>query len=88
MAQKFLTDLSVMRIEQPPIMLFCDNNRAVEQSKELRNYRKGKHIKHKYHLIRDIVSSHLVDPFTKTLSHKIFKSHLEDQKAISLKLFC
>jgi hypothetical protein len=50
--RKFLRDLGVMRVEQSPITLFCNNSGTVAQSKEPRNHRKGKHIERKYHLIR------------------------------------
>ena len=49
--KKFLSDLGVMRIEQVPITLFCDNSRVVAQSKDPRNHKKGKHIERKYHII-------------------------------------
>uniref|UniRef100_A0A2N9EGU7 Reverse transcriptase Ty1/copia-type domain-containing protein n=1 Tax=Fagus sylvatica TaxID=28930 RepID=A0A2N9EGU7_FAGSY len=87
--RKFLSDLGVTRIEQIPIILFCDNSGAVAQSKEPRNHKKGKHIERKYHLIREIVAhgdvivakiasaENLVDPFTKTLPQRTFESHLE-----------
>ena len=77
--KKFLFDLGVVRIEQVPITLFCDNNGAVAQSKDPRNHNKGKHIERKYHIIRDIFArgdvvvakidsaNNLVDPFTKAL---------------------
>ena len=54
--KKFLYDLGVVRIEQVPITLFCDNSGAVAKSKNLRNHKKGKHIERKYHIIRDIVA--------------------------------
>jgi hypothetical protein len=53
------------------------------------NHKREKHIKHKYHFIREIISQgdtvvakitsieNLADPFTKTLLQKTFKSHLE-----------
>ena len=78
-----------MRIEQVPITFFCDNSGAVTQSKDPRNYKKGKHIERKYHIIRDIVThrdvvvakiesaNNLADPFTKTLPQRTFESHLE-----------
>ena len=40
---------------QLPITLYCDNSGVVANSKEPRAHKKGKHIEHKYHLIRDIV---------------------------------
>ena len=60
------------------------------QSKELRNHEKGKHVKQKYHLIRDIVQrgdvivtkivtkDNLTDPFTKALPSKVFDCHLDN----------
>ena len=87
--KKFLSNLGVVRIEQAPITLFCDNSGAVAQSKDSRNHKKGKHIKRKYHIIRDIIArgdvvvakiesaNNLADPFTKALPQKTFKSHLE-----------
>ena len=49
--KKFLFDLGVMRMEQVPITLFCENSGAVAQSKDPRNHKKGKHIERKYHTI-------------------------------------
>ena len=87
--KKFLYDLGVMRMEQVPITLFCNNSEVVAQSKDPRNHKKGKHIKRKYHIIRDIVArgdvvvakienaKNLEYPFTKALPQKTFESHLE-----------
>ena len=38
--KKFLSDLGVVRIEQVPITLFCNNSGAVAQSKGPRNHKK------------------------------------------------
>ena len=87
--KKFHSDLGVIRMEQVPITLFCDNNGAIAQSKDPRNHKKGKHIERKYHIIRDIIArgdvvvtkiesaNNLADPFTKTLPQRTFESHLE-----------
>lgn len=42
--KKFLSNLGAMRMEQVPITLFCENSRAVAQSKYPRNHKKGIHI--------------------------------------------
>ena len=85
--KKFLSDLGVVRMEQVPITLFCNNSGAVAQSKDPMNHKKGKHIERKYHIIRDIVTqgdvvvakidsaSNLADPFTKTYFKGLF-SHI------------
>ena len=54
--KKFLSDLGVVRMEQVPITLFCNNSGTVAQSKDPRNHKKGKHIERKYHIIQDIVA--------------------------------
>ena len=86
--KKFITDLEVVPNMDKPIVLYCDNSGAVENSKELRSHKRGKHIERKYHLIREIVhrgdmavmkiasQDNLVDPFTKTLPAKSFEGHL------------
>ena len=84
--KKFLFNLGVVRMEQVPITLFCDNSGVVAQSEDLRNYKKGKHIKRKYHIVThgDVVvakiesANNLVDPFTKALPQRTFESHLEE----------
>ena len=90
--KKFLSDLGVVRMEQVPITLFCDSSGMVAQSKDPRNHKKGKHIERKYHIIRDIVAhgdvvvakiesaNNLVDPFTKALLQRSFKSHWREWK--------
>ena len=87
--KKFLFDLGVVRIEQVPITLFCDNSGVVAQSKDPWNHKKGKHIERKYHIIQDIVAlgdvviakidsaNNLANPFTKALPQRTFESHLE-----------
>ena len=78
-------DLGVVRIEQVPITLFCDNSGVVAQSKDPRNHKKGKHIERKYHIIRDIIThgdvvvakiesaNNLANPFTQSLASKDFR---------------
>ena len=65
---------------QSAITLYCNNSRAVANSKEPRSHKREKHIERKYHLIREIVSrgdavvsqiaseDNLADPITKGLA--------------------
>ena len=53
--KKFLIELGVVPALLSPITLYYDNSGTVAQSKEPRNHGEGKHVKRKYHLIRDIV---------------------------------
>ena len=87
--RKFLKDLEIVPDNEQPITLYCDNSGAVANSKEPRSHKRSKHIERKYHLIRDIVargdvkvekiSTHdnIADPFTKTLSSRVFDKHVE-----------
>ena len=77
-------DLEVVPSVQSTITLYCDNSRAIANSKEPRSHKRGKHIERKYLLIQEIVGSkpdciknNLADPFTKYLTQKIFDQHVE-----------
>ena len=82
--RNFLRDLEVNSNLEKPMVVYCDNSGAVANSKEPRSHQRGKHIERKFVLIREIVecgdvtvckfksNDNLVDPFTKTLSSKVF----------------
>ena len=88
--KNFLSDLKVVLNMDKPITLYCDNSGAVENSKELHNQKRRKHIERKYHSIwkiinrRDVIVTkipmldNLADPITKTLSKKQFFKHVEE----------
>ena len=87
--KKFYTDLEVVPNMEKPLVLYCDNSEAVENSKEPRSHKRGKHIETKYHMIREIVhrgdvavmkiasEQDLADPFTNTLPERVFTGHLK-----------
>ena len=87
--KNFLLDLGVVPSMQLPITLYCDNSGAVANLKEPRTHKKGMHIRHKYHLIRDVVkrgdvvvtkiasANNLTNPFTKSLPAKTLDRHVE-----------
>ena len=87
--RKFLIDLEVVPDAAQPMTLYCDNSGAVANSKEPRSHKRSKHIERRYYLIREIVargdvevkqiSTHdnIANPFTKTLSIRVFEKHLE-----------
>ena len=78
--------------ERPTITLYCDNSGVVANSKEPRSHKRGKHIKRKYHLIREIVNrgdvtvsqitseDNLAYPFTKDLTQETFDRHVEGMR--------
>ena len=73
---------------QKPMTLYCDNSGVVANSKP-RSHKRGKHIKWRYHLLREIVhrgaiivrkidiADNLANQFTKNLVTKLFERHLE-----------
>ena len=87
--RKFLSDLEVIPNLKQPMVVYCDNSGAVTNSKEPNSHQRGKHIERKFHHIRKIVEHRDVtvckiksednraDPFTKTLSSRVFEGHLE-----------
>ena len=90
-------ELEVVPNMHEPIRLYCDDSGVVANAKESRNHRKGKHIKRKFHLVREIVNrgvvsiekivfvNNIVDLVTKTLPARSFEQHLEGMglKALS-----
>ena len=86
--RKCLMELDVIVKVVDPMILYCDNSGVVAQAKEPKNHRKDKHIKRKYHLVREIVQrgdiivekiaseDNLVYSFTKALRTKVFDSHV------------
>ena len=51
----FINKLGVVPSIVGPIPLYCDNNGAIAQAKELRSYQRSKHVLRRYHLIREII---------------------------------
>ena len=85
--RKFLMGLGIVPLAVLSLVLFCDNNGMMAQSKEPKNHRKDKHIKKKYQLIHEMVmkrdvsmekiisQKNLVNHFTKILSTRVFDGH-------------
>ena len=80
--KKFITELGVVPSIVHPILLYCDNNGAIAQTKEPRSHQRSKHVLRRYHLIREIISKNdvkiekiptdqnIADPLTKPLPQK------------------
>ncbi|CAL9111403.1 unnamed protein product [Musa textilis] len=85
--KKFIIDLGVVPSNEESIPLYCDNNEAITQAKELRSHQKSKHVLRRFHLIREIVTrkdvvvkrvpseDNIADPLTKPLSQIVFERH-------------
>ncbi|KAM6551247.1 hypothetical protein CsatB_001055 [Cannabis sativa] len=85
--RKFFSGLGVVPGMEKPLVLLCDNTRAIANSKEPRSHKRSKHIERKYHIIREYVArgdvlvekvdtkDNLTDPFTKVLAGTAFEKH-------------
>ncbi|KAK4381105.1 Retrovirus-related Pol polyprotein from transposon TNT 1-94 [Sesamum angolense] len=88
--KNYIQDLGVVPSIAEPIVIFCDNNGAIAQAKELRYHHRSKHILRRYHLLRDMVSrgdfridrlssaENITDPLTKSMSQIAHTQHLEN----------
>ena len=92
--KNFIGDLGVVPSNEDPIEIFCDNEGAVALTKEPRDHGRSRHIKRKYHYIRNVVEEGEIvvkrvsseenpaDPFTKGLA---FDRHSLHAKAIGMR---
>ena len=55
--KKFISDLGVVRMEQVPITLFCNNSEVVAQFKDPRYHKKEKHIERKESTLKESTTS-------------------------------
>ena len=51
--RKFVGELDVVPSIKGPIALYCDNNGAIAQAREPREHQKVKHVKRRFHMIRE-----------------------------------
>ena len=85
--RNFIGDLGVVSSNEDPIEILCDNEGAVNLTKEPRDHGRSRNIKRKYHYIRnameevEIVVKRIssgenpVEPFTKGLAHNRHSIH-------------
>ena len=78
--REFIDELGVVPSIMEPVELYCDNTGTIANVKDHRSSKRTMHIKHKYHLIRELVEngdikmckvgmdSNTADPLTKPLS--------------------
>ncbi|KAI5324164.1 hypothetical protein L3X38_033237 [Prunus dulcis] len=78
--KKFITELGVVPSIKQPVILYCDNNRAITQVKEPRSHQRSKHMQRCYHVIWEYIAdgditvlkvalaNNIADPLTKLMS--------------------
>src|SRR4051812_22073139 len=85
--RNLLIAFGVVQGASSPLDVYCDHNGAIAQAKEPRQHQKNKHIRMRYHQIREFVEdgsvmvckihtdSNVVDPLTKPLSQPAHEAH-------------
>ncbi|KAL0361241.1 UNVERIFIED_CONTAM: Retrovirus-related Pol polyprotein from transposon RE2 [Sesamum radiatum] len=78
--KNYIQELGVVPSIAEAVVIFCDNNGAIAQAKELRSHHRSNHILRRYHLLRKMVSrgdcrmdrvssaENTADPLTKPMS--------------------
>ncbi|KAL0433808.1 UNVERIFIED_CONTAM: hypothetical protein Slati_2715100 [Sesamum latifolium] len=54
--KNYIQELGVVPSIAEPVVIFCDNNGAIAQTKKPRSHHRSKHILRRYHLLREMLS--------------------------------
>jgi hypothetical protein len=85
--KEFISELGVVPSALDPMVICCDKNGAIANAKEPRSHKNSKHIKRRFHSIREHVKDgdikiwkvhtdlNVADPLTKALSKKKHGQH-------------
>ena len=85
--KEFITELGVVPSALDPMVIYCDNNGAIANAKEPRSHKNSKHIKRRFHSIREHVKDgdikickvhtdlNVADPLTKVLHRAKHDQH-------------
>ena len=86
--RSFLQHLKIVKTALEPVTIFCDNTAALVMAKDPKYHGKTKHIKKRYHYIRDAIiendvvlkhiftSNMVTDPLTKPIAKDVFVKHV------------
>ncbi|KAL0319547.1 UNVERIFIED_CONTAM: Retrovirus-related Pol polyprotein from transposon TNT 1-94 [Sesamum radiatum] len=87
--KNYIQELGVVPSIAEPVVIFCDNNGAIAQAKELRSHHCSKPILRRYHLLREMLSrgdcrmdrvssaENTADPLTKPMSQITHTQYLD-----------
>ncbi|KAK4407934.1 Retrovirus-related Pol polyprotein from transposon TNT 1-94 [Sesamum angolense] len=87
--KNYIQELGMVPSIDESVVVFCDNNGAIGQAKELRSHHRFKHILRCYHLLREMVSrgdvrmdrvssvENTANPLTKPMSQIAHTQHLD-----------
>jgi hypothetical protein len=83
-----LYDLKIIKSISDPVIIYCDNTAAIAVAKDSKYHEKTKHIKMRYHYIREAITEQYVilkhistnsmvaDPLTKPIAKDVFVRHV------------
>ena len=74
--RSFLQHLEIVKLALERVTIFCDNTAALAVAKDPKYHRKTKHIKKRYHYIRD-ANNMVADPLTKPIARDVFIRHIK-----------
>ena len=86
--RSILQHLEIVKTALEPMTIFCDNTATLVVAKDPKYHGKTKHIKKKYHYIRDAItekdvvlkhistSNMVADPLTKPIARDVFVKHV------------
>ena len=86
--RSFLQHLKIVKTALESVIIFCDNTTALAMAKDPKYHGKTKHIKKRYHYIRDVIiekdvvlkhistSNMVADPLTKPIARDVFVKHV------------
>ena len=87
--RSFLQHLEIVKSALEPVTIFCDNTAALAVAKDPKYHGKTKHIKKRYHYIRDAITDKdvvlkyistnnmVADPLTKPIARDVFIRHVK-----------
>ena len=87
--RSFLQHLEIIKSALEPVTIFCDNTAALAVAKDPKYHGKTKHIKKRYHYIRDAITGKdvvlkyistnnmVADPLTKPIARDVFIRHVK-----------
>jgi hypothetical protein len=86
--KNFLYHLKILKSASDPMTIYCDNTAAIAVAKDPKYHGKNKHIKMRYHYIREAITEQYVilkhistnsmvaDPLTKPIARDVFVRHV------------
>ena len=86
--RNFRQDLDLTPRVDDPIEIWCNNTATIQYAKDPKFHRKAKHIKRRYHFVRDAIklkevvvkylstNKMIADPLTKPTPRDVFKTHM------------